>query len=453
MSEAMVSALARQLRGTVLRPGDVPYSLARRVWNAAIDRRPSAIVCCADAEDCALAARIAAEHGTAVTVRGGGHNVAGRSVADGALLIDLSRMREVTVNAAARLAIVQGGALWHDVDVATAGHGLATTGGLVSGTGVGGFTLGGGTGWLMRRHGLAIDNLTAAGVVLADGRYVRASTEEHDELFYGLRGGGGGLGIATSFEFRLHPVRHVLAGVVIRPATEARAALRTFRDFALEAPDDFCGMTVLASAPPLPFLDAARHGQPALISAMCWSGDPATGERTLEPLRKSGAPLVDHVGPMPYVQWQHLQDAGAPPGRFQYWKTANFATLSERAIETLAQALETLPSRMTEIHVQHLGGAAGRVPAADTAFAARSAQFFVNLIGVTPWPDEFGAVRSWVRQLHERLAPEALETRLPNFTGSDDGDVTQLLGASQAARVTALRRRYDPAGMFAASPA
>jgi len=445
MSGPMASVLVRQLRGRVLQPADAPYGPARRVWNAAIDRRPMAIARCADAEDCALALRIAAEQGAAVTVRGGGHNVAGRSIADGALLIDLSGMREVTVNAAAQLAIVQGGALWHDVDVATSRHGLATTGGLVSGTGVGGFTLGGGTGWLMRRHGLAIDNLTAVGLVLADGRCVRASADEHEELFYGLRGGAGGLGIATSFEFRLHPLRQVLAGVVIRPAAEARAALRSFRDFALEAPDDYCGMAVLASGPPLPFLDAAWHGRPVLVSAMCWSGDMAVGERTLEPLRKSGAPLVDHVGPMPYVQWQHLQDGGAPPGRYQYWKTANFATLSERTIGVLADALETLPSRMTEIHLQHLGGAVARVPAADSAFAARDAQFFVNLIGVTPWPDEFAEVRQWVRQLHERLSPEALATRLPNFTGEDDGDVQ--LGSSQA-RVAALRRRYDPAGVF-----
>ena len=445
VSGPMASVLARQLRGRVLQPADAPYGLARRVWNAAIDRRPMAIACCADAEDCALALRIAAEQGTPVTVRGGGHNVAGRSIADGALLIDLSGMREVTVNAAARLAIVQGGALWHDVDVATARHGLATTGGLVSGTGVGGFTLGGGTGWLMRRHGLAIDNLTAVGVVLADGRCVRASADEHEELFYGLRGGAGGLGIATSFEFRLHPLRQVLAGVVIRPPAEARAALRSFRDFALEAPDDYCGMVVLASGPPLPFLDAAWHGRPVLISAMCWSGDMAKGEQALVPLRKSGAPLVDHVGPMPYVQWQHLQDGGAPPGRYQYWKTANFATLSERTIEVLADALEGLPGR-TEIHVQHLGGAVGRVPAADSAFAARDAQFFVNLIGVTAWPDEYAEVRQWVRQLHERLSPEALDTRLPNFTGVDDGAVQ--LGTSQA-RVAALRRRYDPAGVFA----
>lgn len=447
---AVAVQLARHLRGGVLQPGDAAYGPARRVWNAAIDRRPAAIARCADAEDCALALRIASEHGTPLTVRGGGHNVAGRAVADGALLMDLSAMRAVTVNVGARLATVQGGALWHDVDVESAKHGLATTGGLVSGTGVGGFTLGGGTGWLMRRHGLAIDNLAAVSLVLADGRCVRASAEAHEELFYGLRGGAGGLGIATGFEFRLHPIKQVLAGVVIRPTTEVSVGLRAFRDFALEAPDDYCGMAVLASAPPLPFLDAAWHGRPVLISAMCWSGEAAAGERALEPLRSSGAPLVDHVGPMPYVQWQHLQDGGAPPGRYHYWKTATFAGLSDHSIEVLAEAFARLPSRMTEIHVQHLGGAVARVAEAETAFAARGARFFVNLIGVTHWPDEFEAVRQWVRELHARLAPEALASALPNFTGADDGAVASQLGAAQSQRLAALRRRYDPAGVFAA---
>ena len=450
---ALTAALARQLRGPVLRPGDAAFGTARRVWNAAIDRRPAAIVRCADAEECALAVRIAAEHATPVTVRGGGHNVAGRAIAEGALLIDLSGMREVSVNAAAQLATVQGGALWHDVDVATARHGLATTGGLISSTGVGGFTLGGGTGWLMCRHGLAIDNLAAATLVLGDGRCLRVFAEEHEELFYGARGGGGGLGIVTSFEFRLHPVKQVLAGVVIRPTAEAGLGLRAFRDFALEAPDDYCGMAVLASGPPLPFLDAAWHGRPVLISAMCWSGETAAGERALAPLRRAGAPLVDHVGPMPYVQWQHLLDGGAPAGRYQYWKTASFSSLSERTIDILAEALTALPSRMTELHVQHLGGAVARVPEADTAFAARGARFFVNLIGVTPWPDEYEAVRQWIRQLHARLEPEALPGLLPNFTGVDDGEVAVQLGASRMQRLTALRRRQDPDGVFGAPPA
>ncbi len=447
---SLLAALRQRLRGQTLLSTDGDYAWARRVWNAAIDRRPGAIVVCADAEDLTLALQIAAEHRVPVTVRGGGHNVAGRSIADGTLLLDLSRMRNVTVNSAARIATVQGGALWHDVDVATARHGMATTGGMVSSTGVGGFTLGGGSGWLMREHGLAIDNLLAAGIVLADGRAVRASTEDHPELFWGIRGGAGGLGVVTHFEFQLHPLRQVLAGVVIRPLTEAAIGLRTFRDYAAQAPDSFCGMAVLARAPSLPFLDAAWHGQPVLVTAVCWCGDIEKGQQALIPLRQFGSPLADHVGPMPYVQWQHLQDPGAPAGRYYYWKTASYAALSDATIDLLCAHGEQLPSRLSEIHVQHMGGAVARIGADETAFAQRETQFFVNLIGITAWSEEFPRLRENVRKLHEQIVPRALPRMLPNFSSQDDGDLTRGSDAPHGVRLDALRKRYDPSAMFCA---
>lgn len=446
--EKVVDALSRRLRGAVVRPGDARFAIGRRVWNAAIDRRPAALVVCDDAEDVALAVRIAADHGASITVRGGGHNVAGRSVADGALLIDLSRMRTVVVNERAKVAMVQGGALWHDVDIAMAGSGLATTGGLISSTGVGGLTLGGGTGWLMRRHGLAIDNLLAAGVVLADGRCVRASAADNPELFYGLRGGAGGLGIVTSFEFQLHPLRRVLAGLIVRRASEASDALRTFRDFTSAAPDEFCGVTVIAHAPPLPFLPASWHGQPVVMSAVCWCGELGAGERALEPLHRFGSPLAVQIGSMPYVQWQHTLDGSAPTGRQQYWKNSTFEILSETTIGLLASAANDLPTRYSEIHVQHLGGAVARTAEAHTAFASRRAGYFVNLIGVTPWPDEFAELRERVRRLHDQLTPSALPGLLPNFSDQDDGDVTARLDVARAQRIGSLRRRYDPHGLF-----
>jgi len=443
-----LGGLRRRLRGAVVRPEDTRFAIARRVWNAAIDRHPAALVVCEDAEDVTLAVRFAADQGMRVTVRGGGHNVAGRSVADGALLIDLARMRAVVVNESAKVAVVQGGALWHDVDVATAAAGLATTGGLVSGTGVGGLTLGGGTGWLMRRHGLAIDNLVAAGVVLADGRFVRASATDNAELFYGLRGGGGGFGVVTSFEFQLHPLRHVLAGLIVRRVAEVRDALRTFRDFASIAPDEFCGVMVIAHAPPLPFLQASWHGQPVVISALCWCGEPGTGERALDPLREFGSPLAVQVGSMPYVQWQHALDGGAPAGRQEYWKNSTFDELSEATIGVLAAAANDLPNRYSEIHVQHLGGAVARTAQADTAFAARRGEFFVNLIGATPWAEELAELRDRVRRLHDQLAPTTLADVLPNFCDRDDGNVTARLDAVRAQRIGSLRRRYDPQGLF-----
>jgi hypothetical protein len=440
--------LRERLRGTLVLPDDPSYAVARRVWNAAIDRYPAGIAVCADAEDVTHAVRLASEHGVPVTVRGGGHNVAGRSVADGALMIDLSRLRGVTVNATGRVAIVQGGALWHDVDVETARVGLATTGGLVSSTGVGGFTLGGGTGWLMRRYGLAIDNLQAVSLVLADGRFVRASEEEHADLFWGLRGGAGGLGVATGFELRLHPLTQVYAGVLIRPASEAGTALRVFRDFAAQAPEEFCGMTVLASAPPLPFLDAAWHGRPVVIFALCWCGEIAAAQQALEPLRKFGKPLADHLGPMPYVQWQHMQDAGAPLGRCQYWKTASYQALSDAVIDRLAEAATHLPTAQSEVHVQHMGGAVARVPPGECAFSQREAGFFVNLIGVTPWREAVAALRERIREIHHQIGADGFRQVLPNFTDQDDGDVLGQVGAAAAARLTALRLRYDPAGRF-----
>lgn len=449
LAAEVVAALRSQLRGSVLLPHDDGYAAARRVWNAAIDRRPSAIATCADAEDVAVTLRIAARHGAPVTVRGGGHNVAGRSLRDGAVLLDLSRLRGVEVNAAARVAAVQGGALWRDVDAATARAGLAITGGLISSTGVGGFTLGGGAGWLMRRHSLACDNLLAATVILADGRVVRASPDEQPDLFWGLRGGAGGLGVVTSFEFSAHPLRDVLAGVVVHPAGEALDVLRAFRDFAAGAPDEFCGLAALVHAPPLPFLDPAWHGRPAVLLALCWCGELAAGERALAPLRAHGRPVAEHVGTMPYVQWQQLQDANAPAGLYNYWKTANYRRLDDATLVRLAAAAQQLPTRRSEIHIQHMGGAVARVPHADTAFAHRDAGWFVNLIGIAESADALPPMRDRVRALHAELADGALAGILPNFSDQDDGQAERQFGGDVAARLAALRRRYDPAGLLA----
>lgn len=445
-----VGQLRHRLRGQLVLPEDPGFRGAARHWNAAAATSPAGIARCVDAEDVVVATRIAAEHGVRLTVRGGGHNVAGRAAANDALMIDLSPLREVSVNAAQRIASVQGGALWHDVDVATARHGLATTGGLVSSTGVGGFTLGGGAGWLMRRHGLAIDNLESASIVLADGRFVRATRDEHADLFWALRGGGGGFGAVTNLDFRLHPVTQVYAGVLIREPGEARETLQRFRDYSATAPDEFCGMVVLGHAPPLPFLDAAWHGRPVVVCALCWCGDVAAADAQLSALKTFGKPLVEHLGPIPYVQWQHLQDGAAPPGRHHYWKTASYRMLPDAVIDELVTALGNLPSGQSELHVQHMGGQVARVAPADSAFSQREAGFFVNLIGNTVWPDEFEALRQAIRALHERISATALPSRLPNFTGLDDGSVASQLDAAVAQRVSETKRRYDPTGLFRA---
>ncbi|HWG70134.1 MAG TPA: FAD-binding oxidoreductase [Steroidobacteraceae bacterium] len=443
---AVLDALRSRLRGTLLVAGDDGYDIARRVWNGAIDRHPSCIVGCADAEDVSHAVRIAADHGLRMTVRGGGHNVAGRSIRDGSLLLDLSKLREVSVNRELRVATVQGGALWRDVDRTTAVEGLATTGGLVSSTGVGGFTLGGGAGWLMRKHGLACDNVRSAGVVLADGRFVRASPHEHPDLFWGLRGGAGGLGVVTTFDFQLHPLREVLAGLIVHPAEHAGEALRAFRDFAADAPDEFCGLAVITHGPPLPFLDPAWHGRPVLMFAVCWSGDVAEGERALAALRGHGRPVVDHIGRLPYAQWQQLQDPSAPRGHYYYWKTANYAALRDITIDQLAAMADRLPTMRCEIHVQHMGGAVSRFAAEDSAFAHRNARFFVNFIGITDTVAAVGGVRDGIRALHDTVSREALPGTLANFADQDDSDNVRQFGPQNSGRLEALRRKYDPAG-------
>jgi FAD/FMN-containing dehydrogenase len=448
---SVLDALRSQLRGTTLVPGDKGYDIARRVWNGAIDRHPSCIIGCADAEDVAHAVRIASESGIPMTVRGGGHNVAGRSIRDGALLLDLSRLRDVALNPQSRVAMVQGGAVWRDIDKATALEGLATTGGLVSSTGIGGFTLGGGAGWLMRKHGLACDNLLGAGVVLSNGRFIRASVQEHADLYWGLRGGAGGLGVVTSFEFQLHPLREVLAGLIIHPAERAADALRVFRDFAANAPDEFCGIAVIAHGPPLPFLDSAWHGRPVILFAVCWSGALAAGEQELAALRGHGQPLVDHVGPMPYAQWQQMLDPMAPRGHYYYWKTANYAALSDATVTEIAAMANRLPTMRSEIHVQHMGGAVGRIAGDDTAFAHRNAQFFINFIGVTDAASALAPMRESIRAIYGKAAREALPGTMTNFTDQDDSDPVRRFGSQNAARLDALRRKYDPTGTLQGS--
>jgi FAD/FMN-containing dehydrogenase len=441
--------LRTRLRGKVFEPDADEFDRLRRVWNAAIDRRPVVIARCVDLDDVQAVLQVARDHGVGVTIRGGGHNVAGLALRDGAVLLDLAEMRAVSVDTRTRVATVQGGALWRDFDATTAAAGLATTGGLISSTGVGGFTLGGGVGWLMRRYGLACDNLVAAQVVLADGRSVRATADEQPDLYWGLRGGAGGLGVVTSLDLRLYPLTEVLAGLVVFPLDQAPAVLRRFRDYARDAPDEFCSMVVLTSAPPLPFLDSTWHGRPVCMVAVCWSGEAAAGVRAIETIRNAGKAIGEHVGPMPYAQWQQMLDPSAPPGRLHYWKSVNFESLSDAVIERLASAGSALPAPITELHVQHMGGAVARAPAGESVFAHRDAKFFVNLIGQTSENAQFESVRSWVRNLYRELSIEALDGRMPNFSDGDDLDATGRFGKN-ARRLQDLRRRYDPNGLFAA---
>jgi FAD/FMN-containing dehydrogenase len=441
--------LAAMLRGPVLLPGEAAYEERRRVWNGAIDRRPPAIARCIDAEDVAAAVKFAARGRLPMTVRGGGHNVAGLAVRDDALMLDLGAMNRVEVDAHSRVVTVEGGALWRDVDAATQPHGLATTGGFVSTTGVGGYTLGGGVGWLMRRCGLAIDNLLQANVVLADGRSVVANDKEHADLFWGLRGGAGGFGAVTRFTYRLHPVGEVFAGAVFHPLTAAPALLKAFREFAPSAPDECTLMLAFLTAPPAPFLPPDVHGTPVIALAWCWAGDPARGEQVLAPLIAHGRPLARVGGVMPYAAWQQTFDSHAAPGDHYYWSTSQLDAFDDAVIESLIPFAAASADPLCEVHVHHLGGTVARIATDTTAFSHRDAPFFINVIGHAAVRERFADIREWARGLRTALAPYARGDMQPNFVGEAADLDAHGSGVAVRTQLAALRARYDPDGLFA----
>jgi FAD/FMN-containing dehydrogenase len=441
--------LATKLRGALSLPADPDYETRRRVWNGAIDRHPFAIACCADADDIGAAVKFAAREHLPMTVRGGGHNVAGLAVRDDALMLDLRSLNCVDVDSRSRIARVEGGALWQDVDAATQPHGLATTGGFVSTTGVGGYTLGGGVGWLMRSCGLAIDNLLEAEVVLADGRSVTASEKQHPDLFWGLRGGGGGLGVVTRFSFRLHPVGEVHAGVAFYRIDAARDLLRAFRACTPDAADGLVAMLVFTTAPPLPFLPAEAHGQRAVALAYCWNGDPAHGARAAASIANAAEPWGRHEGVMPYANWQQTFNPAAPPGHHYYWTTSQFDTFDDALIDTLVARAARPADPRSEVHVHHLGGAVARIAGDASAFSQRGAPFFVNVIGHSDDAERFGAVRAWVRDLGAALAPHARAGMQPNFAGEASDLKSQTHDGETRSRLSALRAHYDPDGLLA----
>ena len=392
------------------------YDTARAVWNGAVDRRPKLIARCSGTADVAAAVRFARDHDLEIAVRGGGHNVAGTAVCDDGIVIDLAAMRAVRVDAQERTAWVQGGALWGDVDHETQAHGLATTGGIVSHTGVAGLTLGGGIGFLMRKHGLAIDNLLAAEVVTAEGSIVRPSADEHPDLFWALRGGGGNFGVVTGFRFALHPIGPtVLAGPVFWAADDTSDVLRFFRDFAAEAPDEFGSVIRLGTVPPLPVIPEDLHWRPAVAVASCYAGAVEDGERAVQALRRFGKPLVDLLAPSPYVDFQSGLDDTVPHGWHYYWKGTTLTGLSDDAIAVIAEHAYVAASPRSYAAIFHMGGAAARVPHDATAFAGRDVVHNMSIDGV--WlADKSGeyaaAETTWARRFFQALQPAPRWRRL-----------------------------------------
>jgi FAD/FMN-containing dehydrogenase len=382
LGEATVQELRESVRGEVVTPADDGYAESSRIWNGAHDGySPALVVRCTGAADVIAAVGFARSNGLTIAVRGGGHSLPGFSTVDDGIVIDLSPMREVHVDPVARRARVGGGAVWADVDHETQAHGLATTGGLVSTTGVAGFTLGGGIGWTMRKFGLACDNLAAADVVTADGRLVHVSESENPDLLWGLRGGGGNFGIVTQFEFDLHPFGPmVYAGPIFYPADAARDLLRVFRDWASDAPDEITALVNLTTAPPLPVIPEEWHGKKVVALIAASTGPIEEGDTLVRALRDVAQPIADLLGPMPYHVIQTLIDPLWPKGIHAYFKATNIARLDDELVDRLCEIHLAAPGPQCEIHLHQMGGAVGRVADGATAFAERSMPFVLNAI-------------------------------------------------------------------------
>jgi FAD/FMN-containing dehydrogenase len=449
MAEA---GLARSFRaafaGTVITPGDERYDAARAVWNGTVDARPALIAQCHAQEDIVAAVNLARTAGCPLSVRAGGHSVAGFSTCDDGVVIDLSLMRRVTVDADARTASAEPGATWADFDAATAAHGLASTGGLISTTGVAGLTLGGGIGWLQRKYGLSCDNLIAAEAVTADGSIVRASGTEHPELLWGLRGGGGNFGVVTNFVFALHPVSTVLGGLMLFPLDRGKQVLTAFRDWAAEAPDEVSMLAAINTAPPEPFVPVELIGKKVLAILGCWCGDLDAGTAALEPLRKM-TPSVDVFGPMPYSALQGMLDGGAPRGLRNYFRGGYIADLDDEVIDVALDHGARMPSPMSQIHFHQMGGAVGRVAPDATAFSGRAAGYTYNLASTWTEPGEDALHIAANRELATALAPLSAAGAYVNFLSDGAGDrVRAAYGDALYDRLARLKREYDPANLF-----
>ena len=444
-----ITALQQTLRGSVCLPGEAGYDEARTIWNAMIDRHPGAVVRCKGAGDIMRAVQFAREHGVLLAVRGGGHNIAGNAVCEGGLLIDLSQMRSVRVDATRRTARVEPGATLGDFDREAQAFGLVTPLGINSTTGVAGLTLGGGFGWLSRKFGLAADNLISADVVTADGKIVQASAFDNPDLFWALRGGGGNFGVVSSFEFRLHPLGPMVqSGLIVHPFTRAKDLLAGYRQVAANAPDELTVCVVLRQAPPLPFLPPEVHGKEVLVFAVCYAGDEANGNRALEPLRSLGEPIAEMIGMQPYAAWQTAFDPLLTPGACNYWKSHNFMDISDGLIDVLVTYAEKLPTPECEIFIPQFGGATSRIPADATAYPHRDANFVMNVHA--RWREQADERRSidWARQVFAATAPHATGGVYVNFMPEDEVDrVSSAYGANYA-RLATLKAKYDPDNLF-----
>lgn len=444
-----IEELKGGFKGELLLPSDGAYESARTIWNAMIDKRPAVIARCATTSDVVRGVNFARDNGLLLAVRGGGHNIAGHAMCDDGFVVDLSQMKAASVDPATRRVTIEGGATLADLDAATQAHGLATPTGINSTTGVAGLTLGGGFGWLSRKHGMTVDNLESAEVVTAAGEVVRASATEHPDLFWALRGGGGNFGVVTRFEFRLHPVGpDVLSGLIVYPISEAKSVLQQYREFLAKAPEALSVWTVLRQAPPLPFLPERVHGQEIIALALIYAGDPKQGEPLIEPLRKFGTPLGEHVGVQPYVAWQQAFDPLLTPGARNYWKSHNFSTLKDGLFDAVIEYIGKLPSPQCEIFFGAIGGATTRPAPDSAAYAHRDAKFVMNVHGRWEDPADDKRCIGWARDFFNASAPFASGGVYVNFLTADEGDRVRSAYGPNYDRLAQVKRKYDPDNLF-----
>lgn len=441
LHEAVIDDFRSAQRGEVLTPGEAGYDAARTVWNGMIDRHPSLIARCQGTVDVIGAVNLAREHGLALAIRGGGHNVAGNAVCDGGLMLDLSPMQSVAIDPVNRVARVEGGVLWRHFDREAQAFGLATTGGTISATGVAGLTLGGGAGWLAGRFGLTCDNLRAVDIVTADGQARRASERENPDLFWAVRGAGANFGVVTAFEFALHPVGPLIhGGLVLHPIEQAGEVLRFYRNFAAQQPAE---LTTYAAILTLP------DGHQAVALVPCYSGDPEAGGEALAPLKSYGTPLVDTVGPMPYLALQSMLDGAFPYGRQNYWKSSYVSELSDGAIDTIVEYARSVPSPATVILIQDVHGAASRVPVDATAFPHRDVPHSIAILSNWEQAGENERNIGWTRTFFEALQPQVRQESYVNELGHDESQerVRAAYGPNYP-RLARLKAVYDPGNLF-----
>ncbi len=446
-----LASLQNRIRGRILTAGDEAYESERRVWNGLIDRKPRAIVQCHDAADVLAAVAFARDHGIAISVRGGGHNVAGSCLVENGFLIDLSSMRGVRADPGKRIVVAEGGARLGDLDRATQAYGLAAPVGVVSATGVAGLTLHGGVGWLLRKHGLSIDNLLSAEIVAADGRLRRADPTENPDLFWAIRGGGGNFGVVTSFTFKVHPVGpEVWLSAPIYPLDRAQEVMEAFRDFMESAPDEVMGLAVFWSAPEAPQVPKQLYGSPVVILLSCYTGPSGKGEEVMAPLRRIGTPIADLGGPMCFVDVQTFLDADYPDGKFYYWKSIYLDRLDAEAVQALSDHTASRPSPLSSIDVWTLGRAMSRAKSTDTAFYKRDAPYMIGIEANWDRPEDTEANIAWARAVFEAMKKFTRGGHYLNFPGFFEERDNLLLGAygENLERLKSIKAKYDPSNLF-----